>query len=358
VKISIFSPMFYKDVGVPHGAVPPSALDATRTPEALARAFELYDLADAAGFDWLAVGEHHTAAAFTPNPITMAAAMAVRYPRPRIAVLGVIVPMINPVRTAEEFAMVDAISGGRLVAGLFRGIPNEYLVYGVNPAESRSLFEEGVEFVLAALSEPEPFGWEGRHFRYRDLAVWPRPVQQPRPPVFGGGQSERSATVVARNRMGIGLTFVLRGAAARRLVDLHRQVALRTGWDPTPADVLYRARCYVAETDERAVSEAREYRLGELLPLDVPPEKQASLAKVMAAVFSQADRSIMPSGDAVPLPEYVGSPDTVARQIREDADTIGFGVVDLMFDGVLLPHALAVRSLELFNRRVLPQLRG
>ncbi len=84
--------------------------------------------------------------------------------RARIAVLGALIPLIgNPVRIAEEYAMVDNLSGGRLIAGLMRGASYEYLVYDVNPAESRGRFEEAWDLISKAWTDTDPFGWEGRY---------------------------------------------------------------------------------------------------------------------------------------------------------------------------------------------------
>ena len=100
-------------------------------------ALEQARVADEAGFDWIACSEHHyTPALQTANPNIFAAALTRVVKRARIAVLGPLVSMTNPVRTAEELAMLDQLSGGRLVALFLRGTPNEFLAYGVNPQET------------------------------------------------------------------------------------------------------------------------------------------------------------------------------------------------------------------------------
>jgi alkanesulfonate monooxygenase SsuD/methylene tetrahydromethanopterin reductase-like flavin-dependent oxidoreductase (luciferase family) len=142
------------------------------------------------------------------------------------------------------------------------------------------------------------------------------------------------------------------------MVEIHRAAAREAGWDPQPEDVLHRARAYVADTDELAEREARLYEVGDFQgPLAPPPERAAAQARIMAAI-SGGGRG---PGPKVPgkgtLPEYFGSPDTVAAQIRADADRIGYGVLDLSFDSFHLPHEQAMASLELFGREVLPQLR-
>lgn len=118
-----------------------------------------FEVADQLDFDWVTVAEHHfSPASLTPNPMVMAAAVAQRVKRARIALLGSNIPIQNPIRVAEEFAMLDTMSGGRVIAGMLRGTSNEYVTYGVNPAESRERFMEALTLIVRAWTEPQPFG--------------------------------------------------------------------------------------------------------------------------------------------------------------------------------------------------------
>src|SRR5205814_8270507 len=131
-------------------------------------------LADRVGFDWVACSEHHySSSSLSPNPILLAAAVSQHLKRAKIALLGPTLPLTNPVRVAEEFAMLDNLTGGRLVAGLLRGTPNEFATYGINPDETRAQYEEGIELVRKALTEPQPYGWQARHYQYPTISIWP-----------------------------------------------------------------------------------------------------------------------------------------------------------------------------------------
>ena len=88
--------------------------------------------------------------------------------------LGNLMPLHNPLRIAEELAMADTMSRGRILSGFARGVPREYNVYGVPMAESRARFEEAVEIILKAWTEPK-FSHEGKYWSYKDIAIWPRP---------------------------------------------------------------------------------------------------------------------------------------------------------------------------------------
>ena len=97
--------------------------------------------------------------------------------------LGNLLPLHNPLRIAEELAMADCMSRGRILSGFARGVPREYNVYDVSMAESRARFEEAVDIILKAWTEPK-FSYDGKYWSYKDIAIWPRPYQQPHPPVW------------------------------------------------------------------------------------------------------------------------------------------------------------------------------
>jgi alkanesulfonate monooxygenase SsuD/methylene tetrahydromethanopterin reductase-like flavin-dependent oxidoreductase (luciferase family) len=359
MKFSIFNPMRYQGKGIPYGWPTPARYwDPQVGRESMAKGFDLFDVAVEHGFDWLTVSEHHySRAQLAPSSVVMAAAVSQRYRDVKVAVLGPILPLTNPIRTAEELSILDTVSDGRSVVGFLRGIPNEFLAYGTNPSESRAMYEEGLELILRAWSEPQPFGWEGRFYRYRTVSVWPQPIQQPRPPIMLAGTSADSARFAARQRAILGLSFLNTPERAAELVQIFREEAAAHGWEPTQADILFRARVYVAQTDEQAAADVREYELGDVLgPLAPPPERQPANQKILGAVFGPSGFSHHPPGKGS-LPEYYGSPETVARKMREQAELIGYGISDLIFTADRLPHEKAVRSLELFGQEVIPRLR-
>jgi hypothetical protein len=132
------------------------------------------------GFDWVSVSEHHySPRILTPSLPIAAAYIASHVHNIKIALLGPIVPQSNPVLLAEEMAMLDTMAEGRLIVGMLRGTTDEMLTYDLNPKESRERTDEGMELILRAWREPQPFGWQGRHFHYRTVSVWRKPLQQP-----------------------------------------------------------------------------------------------------------------------------------------------------------------------------------
>ena len=357
MKVSIWCPVEYAADGLPTGwPAPGKCWDPARGSESMARAFGLFDLAVERGFDMVTVAEHHYGyGSLVPSPVVMASALAQRYPEVRIGILGPILPLSNPVRVAEEVAMVDVLSGGRTVVGLFHGIPNEHLVYGVDPAETGDMFREALELVLRAWTEPETFGWEGRHYRFPTVSAWPRPLQRPHPPVVLAATNAESGRLAAERDCMVGIFgAVVPPEAAAEIAQQYREAAVEAGRSTTPEDVLYRARIYVAETDQQAEQDVREHAPGDLRSIIAPaPERAESAGKVLGTLFGGA-RGHRP---LAPTPEFYGSAPTVAMQLQESSRRIGWGALDARFTHPQLPHHKARRSLELFATEVLPRVR-
>src|SRR5918911_5255895 len=146
VKAALFSRVPYLG-SAPRGVwpVPADGYSSELAEQSMELGLEQFKLADELGFDWVTVAEHHYAPfSMTPNPMVMAGALTQCVKRAGIALLGANIPILNPVRVAEEVAMLDVMIGGRLIAGMLRGTPNEYVTYGTNPAETRDRFEEAL----------------------------------------------------------------------------------------------------------------------------------------------------------------------------------------------------------------------
>lgn len=333
-------------------------------------AFEQARIADEAGFDWVACSEHHYMPTLqTANPNIFAAALTRVVKKARIAVLGPLVSMTNPVRTAEELAMLDQLSGGRLIALFLRGTPNEFLAYGVNPQETRARTQEASELIVRALTEPEPFGWEGRYFRFRTIAVWPRVIQQPHPPLFYSGNSVESATFAAANRFGLGVSYYPPHLVAQ-LTAHYRQECARHGWQPIPDQLIYRTFVGVADTDKEAEAmKSRFFGLGAVIAattqgrasaMGMPKLDPGLVAKELGTDAdgknSEADKG--QAGFGFGGLQFCGSPETVVKQIREFHELTGVGVLDVSFGGAGLTPEEAQRSFHLFAREVLPHIRS
>jgi len=342
--------------------VPTSDFSADHAAQSLEASLEQFQLADELGFDWVTLAEHHYAPfSMTPNPMVMAGALTQRIRKAKIALLGATIPILNPVRVAEEFAMLDVMTGGRVVAGMLRGTPNEYVTYATNPAETRGRFEEALTLIVRAWTEPQPFGWQGRYFEYRAVSIWPRPIQQPHPPIYMSASSPEAGEWAAKNHIGVGFAVTTVPIAKKAAIHYREQAAL-AGWQPTPDHVLYRLGVHVADTDEQAMIDLQQSSVAVSVPR--LSNTNSALAEAVAKSGYHGRDAATQRGRAgsFGLNERIesgqllaGSPATVIAQIKTIKDELGAGILDMTFQTVGRERTL--HAIELFGTQVLPRIR-
>ena len=345
--------------------------DPVRGHELYNRYLDELELADQLGFEGVCVNEHHqNAYGLMPSPNIMAAALARRTTRAKLVILGNVLTLYeNPLRVAEEVAMLDVITGGRVISGQVVGTGNEFHSYNVNPTYARERFREAHELILKAWTEPGPFAWEGKHYRLRYVNVWPRPYQRPHPPIWiPGSGSKETAEWVARKRY----TYMVLPTLApyelrRRTAEYFRECCEREGYTPRHEQIGWGIGVYVAETDARAVEEYEPhfwyYARNLLRTRDTfqNPPGHSSVESVMSVV--EARRRTRPGNlsrwEEVEQANYVvvGSPRTVADRLKAIALETGLGTLIPNFVLGDLPHHLTRRSIELFAKEVMPKLR-
>jgi len=248
--------------------------------------------------------------------------------------------------------MLDTLAPGRIVVGLLRGTTNEYLSYDLNPKESRERTDEGMELILKAWNEPQPFGWQGKYFQYRTVSIWPRP-QNPHPPTYALGTSAEAGEFAARNHLGLGVsygTFDLMAKATRH----YREQCAHYGWEPGPDDIIYRANMILGETDDAAEDALARRDRQAAFPV------RAGLRDALLAADARnvaGERRPANVGGVLPI-SFCGGPDRVVEQLRRCREEIGAGVVDLSLqDPGTGDTGAMLRSLELFGEKVLPRIR-
>jgi alkanesulfonate monooxygenase SsuD/methylene tetrahydromethanopterin reductase-like flavin-dependent oxidoreductase (luciferase family) len=369
MKFSVFNGMPYGRVQAPDNRwpVPNQYFDPEQARRAVANCLAEVEMEDELGFDWIACAEHHYSPFnLAPNVAVLASALTQKVKRAKIAILGALIPLTgNPVRIAEEYAMIDNLSGGRLVAGLLRGAPYEYMVYNVNPAESRARFEEAWDLILKAWTDTMPFGWEGKYFHYRHVSIWPRPLQQPTPPIYVSGSSKESGEFAARKKVGLGLAFTnlpLAAEAARH----YRAKCAENGWEPQAEQIIYQLPIHVDETDEAAQETLRPMFQHNALAGGIV---DANRLVATSGFFGQGDTKLvqrfrnLEADEPRSVAEAIergtilcGNPKTVLAQIKRLNQEIGCGVLNLIFDRSGAPQK-KVRSIELFAKEVMPEAR-
>jgi alkanesulfonate monooxygenase SsuD/methylene tetrahydromethanopterin reductase-like flavin-dependent oxidoreductase (luciferase family) len=328
--------------------------------------------AEKLGFDVIAVNEHHqTAYGMMPAPNLIASMLIARTEKAKVAIIGRALPLVNnPVNIAEEFAMLDNLSRGRIITGFVRGIGNEYHATGINPYFSHERYQEAHDLIVQAWTRPGPFAFEGEHYNFRYVNLWPRPYQTPHPPIWipsmGSSETIRWAAAPERKYPFL-VTFSARDLVARYL-NMYRDQARQYGYEAAPDQLGWASPVYVADTDERAMQEAREgvetlfndflatpFQM--LLPpgyMSLPSMKNTMrMRKALGARKRLTIEELAGSGTVV-----VGSPRTVRDELARLRDATGAGKLITMLQFGVLPDDLTKRNMELFASEVMPHLRN
>lgn len=333
--------------------------------------------ADELKFDGVCLTEHHYTTYGLPSPNIMAAALAVLTSHVKLVLMGNCVPLhSNPVRLAEELAMLDVLSHGRLVSGLLRGSPAEWYNYGIDTATVRERFEEAWDLMVDCWTQPEPFTWNGKHFHYENVSIVPRSIQQPHLPLVMSASTAESIEWCARKRVPMAASFSPTESMAENF-DYYRDYAQREcGWSPEPRHVMFSRQIYVAPTDAQAREEVAPHL--EAFYREVPGRKMpAGSARYLAAQHTERSYDYKKQarsgsllldklGDGgIPTMDHlldqgiviIGSPETVTKQIRHQQSRLGAGTFMMYAPFGTLPIEMATRSLELFAKEVLPGLK-
>jgi alkanesulfonate monooxygenase SsuD/methylene tetrahydromethanopterin reductase-like flavin-dependent oxidoreductase (luciferase family) len=326
-----------------------------------------YQVADEVGFDGIMINEHHTAPFCMQASITITGAILAKITKNvKILMLGAPLPVVdNPLRLAEELAMIDCISRGRLISGFVRGGGVENLANNVNPAHNRERFEEAHDFILEAWTRPGPFRYEGTHFQYRVVNPWVLPLQKPHPPIMVPGTASPETVIWAAQRR---YPYVVLGSSleqTRELVALYRDTASEVGYEMGPEHVGYLIRVFVADTEEKAQEQGHNFfwqngALGKQPREWIAPPGYASVdvagirrVRAVSKPFdSQAYQEAQDNYQVV-----LGTPDTVVEKLRYVRDTLGVGHMCMWAMDGYMTHEDTVRCIELLGREVLPALR-
>jgi alkanesulfonate monooxygenase SsuD/methylene tetrahydromethanopterin reductase-like flavin-dependent oxidoreductase (luciferase family) len=351
--------------------------DARRAGDYFHQSIDELMLAAEAGFDGLGTNEHHqNPYGFMCNPNLFGAILA-RLTRERgfddvaIVQLGATLASTSPpIRIAEEYAVLDCLSGGRLIAGVPVGIGVDATVsYGVTPIEQRARWREAVELMLKAWTSTENFAWNGEHYQLRDVNLWPRPVQQPHPPLLVPGAASASTWDYCHERdLPFAHLSYFGAKPAERTMDGFWERADAHGRDRNPYRASFLQLVGVAETDERAETlygEHLEFFYKKLLHLPqqyfTPPgyTEHASMVGAFEAVLRTPPDDIKALSGADMIERgfaVVGSPATVRDTLEANARRLGVGHLMAIMQFGSMPHELAERNIRLFGAEVLPHL--
>ena len=333
------------------------------------------EYAEQMGFDGVCVNEHHNNAyGLMPSPNLIASALARRTSRAAIVVLGNSLVLYNPpVRVAEEFAMLDGISGGRLVAGMPLGSSQDTVFsYGEVPVTQREKYREAHDLIIKAWTEREPFSFNGKYTQLRYVSTWPRPVQQPHPPIWvpGAGSIETWEWTIEHDYVYCYLSY---GGyqVGKSVLDGFWEEADRSGVEFNPYHAGFLQLVVVSETDEQ-VEEYKphiEYFFKKCLHVPAffnnPPGYRTlrSVSSGSSVARGAADtrnrqlagftwKDYINQGNVI-----AGSPATVREELRHAIEELRVGNLMLLLHFGDMPKGLAMKNTELFAREVMPYVK-
>jgi alkanesulfonate monooxygenase SsuD/methylene tetrahydromethanopterin reductase-like flavin-dependent oxidoreductase (luciferase family) len=355
----------------PWVVLPNRLYDPVKGAEEYARHIDALVYAEELGFDAIGVNEHHqTAYGLMPAPNLIASALIQRTKSIKIAILGRALPLVNnPIYIAEEFAMLDNLSEGRIIAGFVRGIGSEYHSSGNNPYFSHERFHEAHDLIIRAWTEPGPFAFDGDHFSLRYVNLWPRPYQTPHPPVWipSQGSSETVAWAAHPQRKYPFLVTFSSADLVARYHNSYRDQARQHGYEAASDQLGWACPIYVAQTDERAREEAGpavETLFNDFLRQSFEMLMPPGYTSIGSMKNFIGNRTALGGGKltAEPLIEsgtaLIGSPRTVLAGIERMRERTGFGILVALLQFGILSDDLTRRNMDLFAAEVMPHLRG
>jgi alkanesulfonate monooxygenase SsuD/methylene tetrahydromethanopterin reductase-like flavin-dependent oxidoreductase (luciferase family) len=338
-------------------------------------ALDLLEFAAEAGFDGIGVNEHHSNAyGLMPSPQLMAATLARRTKDISILLLGQSIALYDPpTRVAEEMAMLDVMSGGRLISGFPVGtsMDTNYAM-GVNPATLRRRYQEAHDLIIKAWEEPKTFAWNGEHFKQRYVNVWPRPIQKPHPPIWipGGGSIETWDFCIQNgyNYSYLSFSGYLRAA---QLMEGFWKRAEELGGEFNPYQATFAQQIAIGETDAEArriyEPHVRYFfdRCLHVYPGFADAPGYRTEATIRAGLRAQVGGAGAPAQLASELSwdELIeqgflvaGSPDSVAEQLDRLITTLNVGHMICGMQIGNLPKEESMAAMTLFGDKVIPQL--
>ena len=337
--------------------------------------------AEEVGFDALVLNEHHaTPFCIQSSPNVQAAILARQTKRAKIIILGNVLPVWdNPLMLAEQLAMIDLISYGRLVSGFVRGGGRESVALDSPPHDNWERFQEAHDFILKTWSTPGPFRWEGKHYQYRYVNPWVFPMQQPHPQVWiASAVSVRTVTWAAEHQYPIVLLATLL-EPTKDSFDLYHKAAAEMGYKTGTQHTAYLTKIHVDETEELAEEGSKKFIKGPSNPFLFGNEGKVNRAITNLPGHTTRKRSgQLSAGKFIPeagrfhvegafsdpykkqLKDYriiTGTPKSVLPKIRHILEYLRPGTLIIWDGDGSMTHQDSMRSLKLLGEEVLPAVR-
>jgi alkanesulfonate monooxygenase SsuD/methylene tetrahydromethanopterin reductase-like flavin-dependent oxidoreductase (luciferase family) len=316
--------------------------------------FDLVQVAEDLGLDTFWLGESH----FRPNravlasPLIGASVIAARTTRIRVGLAVQVLPLANPLRVAEEAAIVDHISTGRLVFGVGRSsFLESYQGYNVDYEESRALFFESLEIIQRAWGDT-PFSYDGHYYKFHNVDLVPKPYQRPHPPIRVAVESRETFPLIGRMGFPIFIRHQMDIPELQELLKQYEEERHAAGF-PGPNDVILQIAGYVADTAEQAYTEPQASTMRQRRLV-----REALGRTADQEAFERLRRLSEVSYDEVLQRVAYGTPEAVVERLLEYKETLGITGVSLDLNpGGQIPYDRVVHSMRLLTEQVIPKFK-
>jgi natural product biosynthesis luciferase-like monooxygenase protein len=324
--------------------------------------FDIMVRAEEFGYDSIWPAEHHFSEyGYCASPAVTLAALATRTQNVRLGTGVVVLPLNHPLRVAEDYAILDLLSGGRVDLGVGRGYqPHEFAGYGVDQTRSRDMFNESVQIIQRAWTQ-EKFSYDGEFYQVPEIELRPKPLQKPHPPIWMASLSPETFEICGRYGFNLmcAPVFGFDVNTGAGFIEQYRQGLRDHGRDPSQFEIAGLVMTYVAETTQDALADFRDavmwyYRT--FARYIAPPKGAVKSYEMYAAARDRLATAewerIVESGSVV-----CGSPDQVAERMAQIHELCGITHYLAWTRIGGLEHAKVLRSMELMRDRVMPQVR-
>jgi alkanesulfonate monooxygenase SsuD/methylene tetrahydromethanopterin reductase-like flavin-dependent oxidoreductase (luciferase family) len=341
--------------------------------------------AEQMGFDGLMLNEHHSTPFCMGGVMNVEAAILARITqRAKIVLLGNVLPIWDdPLWLAEELAMIDMISRGRLITGWVRGTGRESVAHNAQPPFNWERFQEAHDFIVKTWSTPGPFRWEGEHFQYRYVNPWARPYQQPHPPIWIPGVMSRNTVAWAARQRYPYIMLATELEPTLQSFDYYREQAREQGYEAGTQNIGYLFKVHVDETEELAEAAGRKYVQGPSNPFlegnqgivrpylqNLPgmTQRDALLPTSQVGFAARSrGREVPTAPGASPFGSFeeqvnkmsiiTGTPKTVIPKVRHVLEYLRPGSIFFWDGDGAMDHDDAMRSLRLMGEELIPAVR-
>jgi alkanesulfonate monooxygenase SsuD/methylene tetrahydromethanopterin reductase-like flavin-dependent oxidoreductase (luciferase family) len=329
------------------------------------------------GFDGVAINEHHcTPFGLGNSPNLMAAALSQVTERIKILVYANLLPIHEPLRLAEELAMLDCMTRGRLIAGVGRGAPREYKIFNVPMKESRGRFNEAYEVMHRAWTQ-DRFSFDGEFYQYNDVSIWPRPYQSPQPPIWVPLTGSKESIEWAAEHDATITPGVFAGPMREDTIRYFAECQAKYGRKVNPDKISIMVDCYVADSKEQAIDEYAEYlmylfntllRYDQVWQDDVKKQgyysstafehlrngAQGTLAEDTTVFNEWTIDTVRQAAQAMPL----GTADEIVERIVAECNDAGANNVLLVCNRGHMPQDMYLNQIRRIGEEVLPRLQA